>query len=482
MVLRPSLSTGSTDEMQAPRSLGLSWVLFALAHIPLAYLMNLFPLISTAHALLVGLIGILVAGNQRYSRRVVYVIAYIAGAEILWRMTDAVIFWEYGKYATVAIAGLALLNRRPFPKPGGAFWYFILLLPSMAITLTSLSLSEARDQISFYMSGALSLTVCAWYLGGLEFTTTQIKRMFVLFIAPVYGIFTLALTGTLNAPLETFLTGESSVLSSGGYGPNQVSSILGLGALLALLYLVILKAGPTLRIFMFATLVVFIAQSALTLSRGGIYLFGLGALAALFFVFRERRFRFAIILFSIVFLITAYLTFPKLDQFTAGGLMSRFTDLSSTGRVELMQEELQAWTTAPLFGVGPGMATYLRSLGGNPFEIASHNEFTRMLAEHGAFGLLAILLLIYMAVRNFRQATSPAQRGMVAALIVWTFACMAYMALRLVVPAVLFGLSGAILFSEQSQVVTADEAEDEAGEPGLNLPKPTFPRRLTYRP
>jgi len=228
--------------------------------------------------------------------------------------------------------------------------------------------------------------------------------------------------------------------------------------------------------------VVFIAQSALTLSRGGIYLFGLGALAALFFVFGERRFRFAIILFIIVFLVTAYITLPKLDQFTAGGLMSRFTDLSSTGRVELMREELQAWTTAPLFGVGPGMATYIRSLRGSPLEIASHNEFTRMLAEHGVFGLVAILLLISMAVRNFRQATFPAQRGMVAALIVWTFACIAYMALRLVVPTVLFGLSGAILCSEQSHAGAAEEEENEVDGPGLNLPKPTFPRKLTYRP
>lgn len=469
-------------EIQTRRIAEFGWVAFALAHIPLAFLMNQFPEFSTVHALLVGLTGILVASSRRYSYRVIYVIAYIAGAEALWRMTDAMIFWEYGKYATVAIAGLALLNRRPFPKPGGMVWFFVLLLPSTAITLTSLSLSHARDQISFYLSGALSLSVCAWYLGGQQFTSTQIKRMFTFFIAPVYAIFALALSGALNAPTQSFLTGESSVLSSGGYGPNQVSSILGLGALLALFYLIILKPGPILGVFMFITLVVFLGQSALTLSRGGIYLFGLGALAALFFIFRERRLRFAILLLVLVFSLTIYFFLPRLDQFTAGGLTNRFTDTSTTGRMRFMLEEIQAWLTAPIFGVGPGMAAYFRQLHGVPFDVASHNEFSRLLAEHGAFGLLAILLLIYTAVRNFRQAALPAQRGLVAGLLAWSFACMAYTALRLVVPSVLFGLSGAILCAEQSQASVEAETSDQAEEPGLNLPKPTFPRKLTFHP
>lgn len=481
MHLHSDLMLEDIKSVQTRRIYELGWVVFVLAHIPLAYLMNLYPEVSTIHAVLVGLTGILVAGSRRYSHRVIYVIAYIAGAEALWRMTDAIIFWEYGKYATVAIVGLALLNRRPFPRPGGMAWFFVLLLPSTVITLTSLSLSHARDQISFYLSGALSLSVCAWYFAGLQLTTTQLQRMFTLFIAPVYGIFALALSGALNAPTESFLTGESSVLSSGGYGPNQVSSILGLGALLAFLYLVMLKPGPILRIFMFITLVVLLGQSALTLSRGGVYLFSLGALAALFFIFGDRRLRFAVLIVTLVFAITLYFFLPRLDQFTAGGLANRFMDTTTTGRMQFMLEELQAWSSAPVFGVGPGMAAYYRQLHGVPFDVASHNEFSRLLAEHGAFGLLAILLLILTAARNFRQAASPAQRGMVAALIAWSFACMAYTALRLVVPSVLFGLSGAILCAEQSQAQDEAQAGDELEEPGLNLPKPTFPRKLTYR-
>jgi hypothetical protein len=361
-------------------------------------------------------------------------------------------------------------------------WFFVLLLPSTAITLTSLSMSQSRDQISFYLSGALSLFVCAWYFRDLPLTSAQIKRMILFFTAAVYAIFALALTGTLNAPTESFLIGESSVVSSGGYGPNQVSSILGLGALLALIYLVILKPEPILRIFIFITLAVFLGQSALTLSRGGIYLFSLGALAMLFFAFSERRSRFTVILIVLVFSITVYFSLPRLDQFTAGGLTSRFMDTNTTGRIELMQEELQIWYSNLFFGVGPGMTPREVAYQGYQIQVASHNELTRILAEHGLFGLAAILILISIAVRNLRHANSPFRQGIVAALIVWSFATMIYTAIRFVAPAVMLGLSGAILLADQVEAVSATDDDVGFEETALNLPKPRFPRRITYRP
>lgn len=461
---------------------GNGWILFALAHIPLALLMRQYPILSTAHAVLLGVIGVLLALGGRNSPRAAYALAYIAGTEVLWRMTEAGVFWEYGKYATVVVAGLAILTGRPMPRPGRPLLYFLLLLPSTAITLTSLSLGQARDQLSFYLSGALALALSAWYFGRLPLSASQIQRLVLLFIAPVYGILALAASGTLSAPLESFLTGEANIYSSGGYGPDQVSAILGLGALLALLHLVIFKPGAALRIFSYATLVVFLAQAALTLSRGGIYMFGLGVLAALFFIFREPRLRVSIVFAMLMFFFTVYFFAPLLDQFTAGGLSARFSKISTTGRVELMQEELQAWLRNPIFGVGAGMASYYRTLQGMPFNIASHNEITRMLAEHGIFGLAAIVLLISMAVRNFRQANSPAQQGMAAALIVWTFASLIYTAQRLTAPALLFGLSGAILLADQTAASPALQEGQETPETGLDLPKPGFPRKLTYRP
>jgi hypothetical protein len=452
--------------------------LLVLAHIPLAYLMQLSSIISTIHALLVVGIGVILALSNRNSHWLVYIILYIAGAETLWRMTDASVFWEFGKYATVLITGLAIVLQRPFPRPGVSLLFFIILLPSMALTLTTLSLSESRDQISFYLSGPLALAFCVWYFNGRQISTHQFKRLIFFFIAPLYGILTLAIIGGFNAPVESFLTGESNFLASGGYGPNQVSMLLGLGALLALIYLFIFKTGTMDRIFLTLSMFVFLAQAALTLSRGGIYLFGLCALAALFYIFREPTLRITIVFVLLLATLAIYYFTPMLDQYTGGGLSARFADTSSTGRIELMKEEFQTWFSNAIFGVGPGITVRERIVQGRQVDVASHNEFTRLLAEHGLFGLAAILILVSIAAGNLRHAGSPIQQGIAAALIVWTFASMFYASLRVVAPAVMLGLSGAVLLVNQNEPETANQDDPLLEGNMLNLPKPTFPRRL----
>jgi asparagine N-glycosylation enzyme membrane subunit Stt3 len=47
----------------------------------------------------------------------------------------------------------------------------------------------------------------------------------------------------------------------------------------------------------------------------------------------------------------------------------------------------------PVWGIGAGKATEYRFEKVNDL-VASHSEITRMLAEHGAFGVLILLLLI----------------------------------------------------------------------------------------
>jgi len=47
----------------------------------------------------------------------------------------------------------------------------------------------------------------------------------------------------------------------------------------------------------------------------------------------------------------------------------------------------------PVFGIGVGKGTEIRTQK-NGYLTASHNEITRMLAEHGSLGVIALLLLI----------------------------------------------------------------------------------------
>src|SRR5690606_39251572 len=71
-------------------------------HIVLALLATLAPgPVSTAHALLTVLIGVMIAGSRAPLIHVAYVSSYIVGAELFWRMAGANIFWETGKYALI---------------------------------------------------------------------------------------------------------------------------------------------------------------------------------------------------------------------------------------------------------------------------------------------------------------------------------------------------------------------------------------------
>ena len=62
------------------------------------------------------------------------------------------------------------------------------------------------------------------------------------------------------------------------------------------------------------------------------------------------------------------------------------------GRETIAKTELQMFLDNPIFGIGVGKnKEYRKELTG--IEAASHNEITRLLAEHGSLGLLAFLIL-----------------------------------------------------------------------------------------
>jgi hypothetical protein len=93
-------------------------------------------------------------------------------------------------------------------------------------------------------------------------------------------------------------------------------------------------------------------------------------------------------------------------------------------------------------GVGPGVGTYLRQqrlIG--IIRGPSHTEYTRLLAEHGVFGILAMFCLFALALRAIRGAPDLASRGISAAMIIWALLFMSIYATRLAAPAFVFGLA-----------------------------------------
>ena len=414
--------------------------LFLLIHLPLALTFRAME--SVPRMIALGVLGLGVWWAT-LGRRPVWAVAaasYIAGAEILWRMSGTGLFWEFGKYGASLVLLLTFL-RLPDRRTTywGALFYLALLLPSAAITLQELSPSLARDALSFNLSGPFSLAVAILLFSSVQASSIDLELVVFSLLAPTLGVLSICAYSTLTAGGITFYA-ESNYVTSGGFGPNQVSALLGLGALLSLL--LALQSVQAWRRWAFLGLTLwFLVQGVLTFSRGGV----LNAVICIGFLLihlvRQPRVRVTALAVLLLFtFLGATVIFPRLNEYTGGALQERYSSTATGVRQTLVEEELALWKENPVLGVGPGMSKYHRTsfLG---MEVASHTEFTRLLSEHGTFGLLALLALLAIAGFAYLRAPSALEKAWVSAFSGWAFIEMSHSAMRIVAISFLFGLA-----------------------------------------
>jgi O-antigen ligase len=417
---------------------------FAAAHVVLALVMQALPIVAALHAVSCLVLGLVVAARRRI-QETAYVVAYIVGSEVLWRMTRAGVFWEYGKYAVSAVVFVALLRIRSPRNRGVALGYLALLLPSALLTLLALPLEVARQQLSFNLSGPLCLALCVLYFSNVRLTESDLRTTLLALIAPVISIGTLAYYSTATA-VDLEFVGESNSVTSGGFGPNQVSAMLGLALLFALLLVLERKMARRVRIPLLLLVVVFATQAALTFSRGGLVLAIAAAFAAMFYLVRDTRARATlVVLGALLFSVGKYVVVPRLEDFTSGKLAERYTSVDPSGRGIIASFDLQIFADHPVLGVGPGVAPGLREELGHGG--AAHTEFTRLLAEHGVLGILAILFLLFLGIRTILTARTLQARAYVAAMLVWFTLFLVVNAMRVAAPSFLVGLACAVAYA-----------------------------------
>ncbi len=435
-----ALRSGSNEDSPA-QAMSASFIAVVLvAHAALGLLCSSSSLISTVHGMVVFGYGLYLVGIKAPLEKVAYVGAYIAGAEVLWRMTGSRVFWEFGKYAISALFLLAWVQL-PRPKKSDlAVLYFLLLLPSLMMTFVGLPFSVARQEVSFNLSGPFALMVCACFFVNVKLSPAKLHRLFLAYMAPAIGILTIAVYGIAKAKHITFGS-NSSFVTSGGYGPNQVASILGMAALLAAFILIQSKKikFPMLLVVGLAA-VAFAAQSAMTFSRGG--LIGAAAVGVMgsIFLARSKEQRMRLVIIGVVgYLAATFIVAPLLDDFTGGALNKRFSSGNVSRRDKLVMADLQIFAENPLFGLGPGTAMIERDrISGIGI---AHTEFSRLLSDHGSLGLAAMGLLFLTALqRVFKVKTTPVGKCMAVSMIAWALMYMMINGMRLASVSFFFGL------------------------------------------
>lgn len=452
----------TAQTVRPSRRTGEFWILFLLAHVPLGMAMKASPWLATLHALLTVALGLAFVAKNRTPEKLILVLGYVVASESLWRTSEAVIFWESGKYILAGLSILALAKFRSvrrFDKTG--IFYFLALLPSISM----LPVFD-RQAISFNLSGPFSLAAATIFLSAVPVPARQLTKLFLAMLGPILGLATVATFSTLTHEDIDFY---SSKVASGGLGQNQASSILALGGLLAFLFLYLERRARAVRWSVGLAGIWCTAQAALTFSRGGIATTVGAVVAATFFLLQDRRSRGIMILrIAMILGLATYLVIPRINSFTEGALMTRFTSSSLTGRDKIIEADLIVFRKNPILGVGPGQSKQYHAL---TFRYsAAHTEYSRLLSEHGSFGLIALLLLGKISLHRLTRRIPIPAKALAAALTVWALLYMFHAAMRMSVVSFIFALGGALLFVEYPVPVKARQRPARAPAPLLPAP------------
>tara|TARA_Y100000590_G_scaffold465634_1_gene638476 strand:- start:12409 stop:13755 length:1347 start_codon:yes stop_codon:yes gene_type:complete len=374
---------------------------------------------------------------------------YLVGLEIVLRMTNAVVLWELGKYGIIVFLVLGLLMEDIKHHRVSIFIliYLLLLLPSISLVPYE-NFNLWRQTIAFNLSGPLSLFISFLHFRNRIIDENELIQLFKFILLPLFSMTAILI---IRIPeLEDIVFGsEANFQMSGGYGPNQVSSALGLVITIIALSKILGFTIFTKNIYDYGFLGICSIQAYLTLARGGV----LTAILAIFSAWlvslgqeSSRTRQTGKITYVILILIILW---NVASDFTHGAMERRYIsildvdasgELSGSGRMLIMAADLGIFADNLLTGVGPGVATYLRGYYGYGKAVAAHSEFTRMLAEHGLFGLFSLGALIFLSLKEF-TIRKKKEKCILVCFVTIAILTMLHSAMRLCMPGFIFGLS-----------------------------------------
>lgn len=389
-----------------------NYLFLIVVHILLGVLIYLLPIVSKIYGygiLLAGAIVLIKTKNRK--NEVLYICAYIVGSEVFLRMTEGNPSHEFGKYGVFAFLLIGIIYSG-FSKNAIPYLFFIIiLLPSVLIANETVDLNvEFRKKIVFNLSGPICLGLASIYTFGKRISMNEIGNILLMMGLPI--ISTAAYVNLFAPSIKDGLKGTgSNTLLSGGFGPNQVATIFGLG--MFIFFTRVILYSRTKIMFVTNMIIAFYVsyRGFLTFSRGGMVT-GFGMIAIfIFFMYINSAYRGKVKLNYMIILITSVMavTWLYTSIKTEGLIEKRYTNRDAfgkekkdvlTGRGELAEDEIQMFLDNPFFGIGVGKGTDIRTekMG---YLTASHDEITRMLAEHGALGILGLMILFFTPIIYF---------------------------------------------------------------------------------
>jgi hypothetical protein len=429
----------------------LNYLSLVVLHIAIGLLIYFLPIFRQPFylaAIVYFFIQIVIAPKSKKTISVLYACAYIIAGESLFRMTGGGLFYEISKYSVILFVIFGMfysgIENKAFPY----LIYLILLVPAVVVASINLGYDlRFRSSVAFVLSGPVCLGFSALYCYGKRINKEEMLDVLKYISLPIVSMTTYLFLYTPT--VKNIISGTgSNFAASGGFGPNQVATILGLGIFTFTVRFFLKSPSLFLKLLNGAIIIAIAFRALVTFSRGGVFtaIFMIVAFLFLFYLKSGYKQKQGIIGTFAFFCFFGIATWVLSSDQTNGLIENRYTNENargeskedvSTGRIDLFMDELDGFLINPFIGVGASGMKKVR-LEKEGTIIASHNEISRLLSEHGFIGIFIMCILL---IKPFYMLTRSNKNLFFYAFLVFWFATINHSAMRLAAPGFIYALA-----------------------------------------
>ena len=425
------------------------YLYLVVLHAFLGFVFFLAPFLSKVYGIAILFFGIYyIVQSKNRNNEALLMAAYAISAEIILRMTGGAFVNEYGKYLVMIFLLLGMIYTG-FSRSSLVYWLFLFfLVPSVVLSTITLDITtDVKKAIVFNISGPVCLGIAAIYCFKRQISFQRLLGVITAFSLPLLCLLTYLYLYSPSVR-DVVMGTQSNFETSGGFGPNQVSTILGFGIFIFFVQLLLNSSNALLQLINGGLVLVFAFRGLVTFSRGGVYTGVAMILLLVVILYFQANFQTkpkiaGIIALSFLGMLAVW-SYSSIQ--TSGLLDKRYANQDAsgrekksilTGREYLMETELKMFFENPVLGVGVGKNKELRQ-SQTGIEAASHNEMTRMLAEHGALGVVCLLILLLTPLYLF---LIDRQNVLALSFFIFWLLTINHAAMRLAAPAFVYALS-----------------------------------------
>ena len=431
-----------------------------LLHFGYGFLIYLMP--SLSKLILLGIMGtflFVILDRKNTGNEALMAAAYIAGGEVFFRQTGALFFYETGKYAVIIFLLIGMFFKGASSKTIPYWIYLLILFPGVIVASITISYeADFRKLVAFNITGPVCLGVSALYCYYKKVKKEDFQRVLLMLLMPLVAQMTyLYLYTPSMSDVSISLSGNYA--ATAGFGPNQISTVFGLGCFLICTRLFTIR-HKIINIIDIILLILMGYRAVITFSRGGVITAIICIISFLIFYYYKQDAKriegtnLRIIGMVLIFVVVWFISSSETSGLIGNRYMNRdaageLKEDISTGRVELIETELTAFYKNPIIGIGVGKGREFReeNLG---IEINTHNEISRLLSEHGILGVFALAILIFVPLVFWFKFQN---NFYFLAFVAFWFMTINHSAMRIALPAFVYGLALLYIVDEKKNPV-----------------------------